>query len=122
MTALTGRHFFHGFLSRFVETNWGLTMKRVLFAAVVLLSLAGLLAAAADLPTKAPILKAPPIEVWNWTGFYIGGNVGYSWGRSDTDVNFFNPTTGLSITPPAGSITSAKFDMNGVVGGGQAGY
>jgi len=97
-------------------------MKRVLFAAVGLMALAGLPAAAADLPTKAPILKAPPVEVWNWTGFYIGGNVGYSWGRSDTDVDFFNPVTGLSITPPAGSLTSSKFDMNGVVGGGQAGY
>ena len=20
----------------------------------------------------------------NWTGFYIGGNIGYSWGRADT--------------------------------------
>src|ERR1044071_7745068 len=98
-------------------------MKRVLFAAVGLMALAGLPAAAADLPTKAPVLKAPPVELWTWTGFYIGGNVGYSWGRSDTDlVDFFNPATGLSITPPAGSITGLKFDMNGVVGGGQAGY
>jgi outer membrane immunogenic protein len=97
-------------------------MKRILFAAVGLMALTGLPAAAADLPTKAPILKAPPIEVWNWTGFYIGGNVGYSWGRSDTDVDYFNPVTGLSITPPAGSIVSSKFDMNGWVGGGQAGY
>jgi outer membrane immunogenic protein len=97
-------------------------MKRVLFAAVGLMALAGLPAAAADMPVKAPILKAPPVEVWNWTGFYIGGNVGYSWGRSDTDVSYFNPVSGALITPPAGSIVSSKFDMNGVIGGGQIGY
>jgi len=95
-------------------------MKRILFAAVGL-ALAGLPAAAADLPTKAPILKAPP-DVWSWTGFYIGGNLGYSWGRSETDVTYFNPVTGLPIVPPAGSITSVDFNLNGGVGGGQIGY
>ncbi len=100
----------------------GLNMKRVLFAAVGLIALAGLPAAAADLPAKAPILKAPPVEVWNWTGFYIGGNGGYSWGRSDTDVSFFNTATGLPIVTPAGSIFTSKFDLNGWVAGGQVGY
>jgi outer membrane immunogenic protein len=27
--------------------------------------------------TKAPIVAA---VVYDWTGFYIGGNAGYSWG------------------------------------------
>lgn len=97
-------------------------MKKVLFAAVGLVALAGLPAAAADLPAKAPILKAPPVEVWNWTGFYIGGNAGYSWGRSDTDVSYYNTVTGLPIAPPAGSILSNEFDLNGWVAGGQIGY
>src|SRR5262249_6120562 len=68
--------------------------------------------------------KAPPpiVEVWNWTGFYIGGNVGYSWGRSDTDVTYFNTATGAIIVPPPGSITSGRFSMDGVIAGGQAGY
>ena len=34
-------------------------------------------AMAADLPTKAPILKAPPPLVYNWTGCYLGGGGGY---------------------------------------------
>jgi outer membrane immunogenic protein len=97
-------------------------MKRILFAAAGLVALAGLPAAAADLPVRAPIMKAPPVEVWNWTGFYIGGNGGYSWGRSETDVEYFNPVTGLPIVPPVGSITSIDFDLNGWVAGGQAGY
>lgn len=33
--------------------------------------------AAADLPAKAPIYKAPaPAPLYNWTGFYFGGNIG----------------------------------------------
>jgi outer membrane immunogenic protein len=62
--------------------------------------------------------KAPPpiVEVWNWTGFYIGGNIGYSWGRSsDTST----------LTNGAGTVlfTSAdRRNMDGVIGGGQIGY
>ncbi|QWG25916.1 porin family protein [Bradyrhizobium sediminis] len=79
-------------------------------------------ASAADLAPR--YTKAPPVmvEVWNWTGFYIGGNAGYSWGRSNSDVSYFNTATGLPIVPPAGSITSAAFDMDGGIAGGQAGY
>jgi len=43
-------------------------------------------ASAADLAarpyTKAPVMVDPG---YNWSGFYIGGNVGYSWGRERTD-------------------------------------
>lgn len=79
-------------------------------------------ASAADLAPR--YTKAPPVivEVWNWTGFYIGGNAGYSWGRSNSDVTYYNTATGLPIVPPAGSITSAAFDMDGGIAGGQAGY
>ncbi len=36
---------------------------------------------------KAPVYKAAPAAVmaaYNWTGFYVDGNVGYAWGRADT--------------------------------------
>ena len=36
-------------------------------------------AVAADLPAKAPPPMIPPM--FNWSGFYIGGNGG--WGRTD---------------------------------------
>jgi outer membrane immunogenic protein len=100
-------------------------MKTSLFAGIGILALAALAqpATAADMAVRAPVLKAPPlVETWSWTGFYIGGNGGYSWGRSDTDVQFFNPVTGLAIVPPAGSITNAKFNLNGGIAGGQIGY
>jgi len=79
-------------------------------------------ASAADLAAR-PYTKAPVmVEVYNWTGFYIGGNAGYSWGRSSTDVSYFNTATGAPIVPPAGSILGSSFDMNGGIAGGQLGY
>src|SRR5215467_6987859 len=72
----------------------------------------GTAAYAADLPVYT---KAPPL-VWSWTGFYLGGNVGYSWGKSDTTVTFFD-TGGTSLASDRHS-----FGMNGIIGGGQVGY
>jgi outer membrane immunogenic protein len=89
-------------------------------AASALVALATISAAsAADLARKAPIA---PVEIWNWTGFYIGGNAGYSWGRGNSTVSYFNTVTGLPIAPPPGSITSAGYDMDGAIAGGQIGY
>ena len=92
---------------------------RVLLGTVAALVIGASSAMAADLPVKA---RPMPVEVWNWTGFYIGGNVGYSWGRSRSDVTFFNPVTGLAIVPPAGSTTQSSFNLDGFIAGGQAGY
>jgi outer membrane immunogenic protein len=40
-------------------------------------------ASAADIPAKAPITKSPAAVVaYNWSGFYVGGNVGAAWQRS----------------------------------------
>jgi len=75
-------------------------------------------ASAADLPVKAPVYKAPPVmaPMYNWTGFYIGGNIGYSWGNASGDVN----VTGLPASLPTSYSGSAKPD--GIIGGGQIGY
>lgn len=79
-------------------------------------------ASAADMAPR-PYTKAPTLApVYNWTGFYVGGNAGYSWGRSRTDTSYFNNTTGAAIVPAGGSITSSGFDMNGGIAGGQIGY
>jgi outer membrane immunogenic protein len=85
-------------------------MKRLMLA-VAVVSLTVGSAMAADLKprvyTKAPVM-AP---VFSWTGFYIGLNGGYSWGRSNTDFTI----TGV----PAGSVSQ---NLNGWLGGGQIGY
>lgn len=101
-------------------------MRALTFKAIATAAFAAMAAipaaSAADLAPR--YTKAPPVmvEVWNWTGFYIGGNAGYSWGSSNTDVSYYNPVTLAPIVPPAGSILSNSFGMNGGIAGGQAGY
>ncbi|MCJ9701551.1 outer membrane protein [Bradyrhizobium sp. SHOUNA76] len=97
-------------------------MKRIVIGMAAAMSLFATGALAADIAAR-PYVKAPIVDpVWSWTGWYVGGNAGYSWGRSRTDVNYFSSATGAPIAPPAGSITSGSFDMNGAIAGGQAGY
>jgi outer membrane immunogenic protein len=61
-------------------------MKRLLFAAAGLFALAAP-AVAADV--RAPTYKAPPppapiAQVYNWTGFYVGGHVGGAFAGNNT--------------------------------------
>jgi outer membrane immunogenic protein len=94
-------------------------MKRL---AIALLAATGLsvglsqIASAADLPVKAPAYKAPFVTQYNWTGFYVGGNVGYGWAQ-------VKPGT-ISLYGPAfaGSIDGIDYSPKGVIGGAQAGY
>ena len=89
-------------------------MKRLLIGIAAVTSFAATGAFAADLParvyTKAPAYVAP---VYDWTGFYIGLNGGYSWGNSFTTY-----TTPVVALPTFATSQS----MNGWVFGGQAGY
>ncbi|PZA11428.1 porin family protein [Rhodopseudomonas palustris] len=86
-------------------------MKRIL-AGVVLASTAAVSAQAADLAVKAPYLKAPVAAVYDWTGFYIGANVGVGVGRDLTAHAF----------PAGGTFNTTYLQPQGAIGGGQIGY
>jgi outer membrane immunogenic protein len=94
-------------------------------------------ASAADLAAR-PYTKAPPMAVspaYNWSGFYIGGNVGYGFGRADEDSS---STLASAVLPPLGPpaavapfvfdpvtipfASSTRTPVDGVLGGGQIGY
>ena len=77
-------------------------MKKILLSGVALAALfAAAPAQAADVPVRnQPYYKAAPAPVFNWTGFYAGGHVGYGFGDS----------------------TVAGDDLDGFLGGLQAGY
>ena len=81
-------------------------MKRFLLAAVFG-AVAAIPAVAADMPVKARPAPAV-VAVYNWTGFYIGGQIGYGWGTAD----YVTPFTGAR----------ASYDAKGVLGGGHIGY
>ena len=67
---------------------------------------------AADMPLKAGPVPAAPL--YNWTGCYIGGNVGGGWTRVDT-TRFSQDTIGPSFA------TYGRENDSGFIGGGQAG-
>jgi outer membrane immunogenic protein len=96
-------------------------MKRTLLIAALFAS-ATAPALAADLPRKAPPPAPVMIPVVNWTGFYIGINGGYSWGKAGRELSFFNPLTGIQIIPPVGSGSTSDSNLNGGLFGGQLGY
>ncbi|HEV7635660.1 MAG TPA: outer membrane protein [Bradyrhizobium sp.] len=83
-------------------------------------------ATAADLPLSMPVKALPVSAPFTWTGFYIGGHVGYSWGRLDGDtLTDITIAPGLGFgSPPGTRIFSfdRNLDPNGVLGGGQLGY
>jgi outer membrane immunogenic protein len=92
-------------------------------------TLIGAPALAADMAVKAPPPVAAPV-LYNWNGFYVGGNVGYSWGRGSNDWNFFGastvkPADAFICSPDGLAFCASGSDSNklsGAIGGVQAGY
>jgi outer membrane immunogenic protein len=71
-------------------------------------------ASGADLEAS-PYVKTPAyiVPVYDWSGGYIGVNVGYGWGRSAN-------TSGLGA--PVLFSDTVTSNMNGILGGAQIGY
>src|SRR5262245_35028030 len=65
-------------------------------------------AVAADLPAPPPPPPVyAPVLIYNWTGFYLGGNIGGAWGDG-------------TVTDVLGRSWSTSH--NGLIGGGQVGF
>ena len=93
-------------------------MKKILIGIATAASLLTTGVYAADLArpvyTKAPVMVDP---IFSWTGFYIGGNLGYSSGRASNTDTLSVGATGAIVASSTG-----RNDVNGVIGGGQIGY
>src|SRR5476651_2559028 len=95
-----------------LRVEWRLSMKRAFqsIAAIVVFAAAAQTAFAADLPRRPPPdypTKAPPLRAFDWTGFYVGVNGGYGWGKSRYDF---------------GAAGINRFNVNGGLVGGTIGY
>jgi outer membrane immunogenic protein len=94
-------------------------MKRLLIGISAAASLFATGALAADMAVKQPVYTKAPVyvePVFNWTGFYVGGNLGYSWGRS-SDTSTATNGAGTTLVTATG-----RSNLDGIVGGGQIGY
>jgi outer membrane immunogenic protein len=86
-------------------------------ASAVTLAVSGIGAAsAADMAVKARPMPAPPVMTYNWTGCYVGGNVGGGWER----------TRQTQIAKVDGSLVNLNADFgsstgSNVIGGAQIG-
>lgn len=84
--------------------------------AIALLATAALIpatqrgASAADIPR--PVYKAPPpvAAMYNWAGFYVGGNIGWGWSNADGNI---------TINGVPGTVSGSG---DGFLGGVQVGY
>lgn len=79
------------------------------------LALLSTTAMAADLPSRRapPVFVPPPIPAFTWTGFYVGAQAGYEFGKSN----------GLAYNNRTGALVGANSaNENGFIGGGHVGY
>lgn len=82
--------------------------RKLVFAIATIFALGTGAAAAADMPVKTK--PVPFVDVpFSWSGFYVGMNGGYGWGRS-------------SWSDPAVGTDSGHFNTRGALLGGQLGY
>jgi outer membrane immunogenic protein len=91
-------------------------------AAVALLAATGGEGRAADLPVKAPAVPiAAPVV--NWSGFYIGGNVGIAWSRDIFDfIACENPVCDPNDPNNPSVFETFRFSPASFIGGGQIGF
>jgi outer membrane immunogenic protein len=98
-------------------------MKKFVMMTVIGVA-ASTVAHAADMPLVAPV---PVAAAYDWSGFYVGGNVG--WGFQNTDFN--DPTSaqtaqngfpaGIGLTGLFGNVPSQSLQNKSLLGGFQAG-
>lgn len=94
-------------------------MKRMFIAATFAATLSAGSAVAADLPVSVPAAIPAPMA-FNWTGFYVGAHIGYSWGRATSaDRGCTGPLCGFDENIPG---LGYRTSPDGFIGGFQLGY
>ena len=94
-------------------------MKKILFGAMSFVALSGA-AVAADLPARTYTKAAPPVaaQLYDWTGFYVGGELGGEWGRTNWTTTSTSDFPGLIDD----ASSPRNFNPTGFRAGVYAGY
>jgi outer membrane immunogenic protein len=82
--------------------------KSSIVIAIATAAVASLPAFAADMPQRAPVYKAAPAPIDYFSGWFVGGELGYGWGRGKVSTN---------VLP-----TDFTFKPDGLVAGLNLGY
>ena len=95
-------------------------LRLLLSSAAIATLLIGGPASAADQAVR-PLLKAPPIPVFSWTGFYIGANAGYHWGRDNITTAASTANFGATAASVINAAAPVTLQPQGWAAGGQIG-
>jgi outer membrane immunogenic protein len=102
-------------------------MKRLLLAATAA-TFASAPVLAADMGGRraAPYYGPPPAQLFNWTGFYVGGNAGWGWGSAlgtDPSGYLIGLQAGYNFQYASGLLAGIESDIaiSGVEGSGGGG-
>jgi outer membrane immunogenic protein len=99
-------------------------MRRV----VAVLSLSAVIGLSASSFASAADKAPATVAAYNWTGLYVGGNVGYGWGGNTGSQwdSFADPPPfpifGAALYFAAGGNVLPGVKPDGIIGGGQIGY
>jgi len=97
-----------------------------LFPAAAVILATTQLVSAADLgrpPPPAPAYVTPPVPVFTWTGFYIGGNLGAAWTQGNASDSFGNSVgAGQLAVFAGGGQVGANYQFNWLVVGVEADF
>jgi hypothetical protein len=84
------------------ELGLGAIMKKVVLASMALAALLATPARAAEVAVKAPVYQAAPVLPYNWSGPYLGINVGGGWSRNPFVLD--NPAVNLDFLEGGGAV------------------
>ena len=92
-------------------------MNKLLSAGAALLALGlSVPAKAADMPVK----YVAPAPIFTWSGCYVGATIGYKWGTSKQTYGGLGPACLIAFLP-VGTDLTGNYNVNGPLGGGEAG-
>jgi outer membrane immunogenic protein len=97
--------------------------SRLIGLLAAVLTLGAGAASAADMAVKAPPMP-PPVAIFSWTGFYIGGNVGGEWTRSSNGwrIDPNNQADAAGAIAARQILSRNTLEASDFMGGVQAGY